>query len=423
MEQKKSKASVDKESTSPRIQSLPDSTSAFVRAGTVIGSHLRAIEELVRNSIIHGHCSNVTVTLQNNQDDEPGKRFIVEVKDDGRGLTEEPFRDMIGSRYCSSDGSTSRGQSLKSIADLCVEFHIESTHGVDKKDHYNPERRDRHVALLTAPSKRKRQDTEYESSNRQKQYSHFVKCEKIIRNGEVVKFLSTQMNPENFHSTWSGTGTVVRLYGLFHQHYVRQQQYLRATSQSSTIDDTISFSHIKSCVQILAMAFPWVGLRLCTTSPSIGNLSIIREQSIWLKPSLEGNNKKMSYATMIRFRQLVCDRVHDKTVSFFNVDYEENHDGSNGSSYTEDDSRTRWKVNGVLCLNSQFDDAPDVIKERTVRSRLFELVYSNQRILKNSSSIADMLQKLCAQLYGSRTANRKLTIVENCSIVDEAPSN
>jgi DNA mismatch repair ATPase MutL len=409
-----------------RIQSMPESTSAFVRSAQVISSYFRAIEEITRNSIMHGLCSNVTITINKTKNN----RIHVNITDDGLGLEETAMRDLIGTRYCSSTGSlsaqciASRGESLKAIADLCVEFRISSTHGICKTSDVSDQSRASSVSLLTAPSKKKRREYPSEHCTSQlgysRAYSHLVTSEKIIQNGKVVSFKSKRHPVDEAKENRIGTGTVIQLFGLFHRCHVRQKHCLRNFAELSTTDNTISensFSStkIKHCIQMLAAAFPFVNFQFYPPSPSnqLPPVLATRERYEWLTSM--GEERSFECKTLLhenwwsfvkfRFCQMIGDKFNkDAKILKINF-YEDSNDDEANDDYSgrrlfSNDKQTQWKVQGILCINKAYLES-----ETCPRSRQHELIFVNHRLLRNSVAVADIVQSICAQLYGIKRSN------------------
>jgi len=434
MNNRKRSISIANEPSFARIRSMPESTSAFVRAGQVIGSHLRAIEELVRNSIFHGKCSNVTITMNKTQIEKNlGGVLLLEVSDDGLGLEEVAIRDFIGTRHCSSTAGSfpaqsiaPRGESLKAIADLCLEFRITSTYGILKTGDINDRSQASSASVLTAPSKKKRRDYGSENSishlDDARKYSHFVTSEKIIHDGTVLSFKSNiHQVLENDGST-THTGTVVQLIGLFHRHHVRQKQYLRNSSELSTkgtdvADEGISCAKIKHCLQMLALAFPFVNFRFYPSSPPNPLPSVLGTHDYfeWLTHTTETHSaggqtvchKDWWSLIKFRFRQLVGVKF-SKDANILKIDFVENCENEAlKEGYTNQgtlwyDEGTQWKVQGILHLNPSHLEC-----ERCPRSRQYELIFVNHRLLRNSFMFADNIQSVCAQQYESQSWNGK----------------
>ena len=410
-----------------RIQSMPESTSAFVRSAQVISSYFRAIEEIIRNSILHGLCSNVTITINKTKDDQ----LHVNITDDGIGLEETAMRDFIGTRYCSSTGGSlsaqsivSRGESLKAIADLCIELRISSTHGIWNTSDVSDRKRASSVSLLTAPSKKKRRENPSEHCTSQfgysRAYSHLVTSEKIIQSGKVVSFKSKRHLVDEAKENRIGTGTVVQLFGLFHRCHVRQKQYLRNFGELSATDNTISensFSNtkIKHCIQMLAAAFPFVNFQFYPPSPSNQLPAVLatRERYEWLTSMGEERSfeckslRHEDWWSFVRFRfcQMIGDKFN-KDAKILKIDfYEDSNDDEANDDYSgrrlfSNDKETQWKVQGILYINKACIES-----EICARSRQHELIFVNHRLLRNNMAVADIVQSICAQFYGIKKSN------------------
>ena len=388
-----------------RVQMLSKNTIDFVRSGQVIGSQSRAIEELVRNSIVHGKATVVDVTIGRTKTSR--KRTHVpslQVKDNGIGIDSESVEKFIGTHYCTfqhgqrnlhekggfgtrRSSSHCKGESLKSLASLCLEMQIETCFEVQKPRKEKPGSSSPYFAKKRnhnqyAPTKRRRttgqqghgststgtggtSSTTTSSStssssdsafsptavgtkrvflvppaapNDQQSCSYLTHCTKIVQNGTMKSFKSSHpqlenhkwcssvrkhsclllgeegeeeeknkknkkqkpphpgttstsntssstsststsspsntscrrreqakhvvvpcLSPQNDNSS-STTGTRIKIHGLFHNHEVRRKH----DNLTSDLHSSKGAGIIKArnCIQILALAFPTVSIRL-----------------------------------------------------------------------------------------------------------------------------------------------------------------
>jgi DNA mismatch repair ATPase MutL len=206
-----------------RIRKLPSGVANHVRASQVIGSIERGVEELLQNSIIHGAAKSVAVTMGTKPNDD----YVIVVEDDGVGIDNDSMRMLIGTEACSNDacnvfGNQGRGDSLRSIAALCVMVKIEST---------------------------------YKFKNGS------VSSTKIIKNGVSVSFEdSTSHGPSsssiipNVRSIAKNksTGTRITLRNMFQQFAVRRKHH-----HSKDLLATV-----RTMMSMLALVYPLVSFKL-----------------------------------------------------------------------------------------------------------------------------------------------------------------
>ena len=419
-----------------RVQVLPETTQDFVRSGQIIGSPYRAIEELVRNSIIHGGANEVIITIGTaKRHTGGGISTFMEVKDDGIGINDVSCRDFIGTQYCSSqafqNGSRSnhivRGESLKALAALSVEFRVETTCAEQRKPHEQNFMTRSARGLLSAPSKPRRSLSYVNTSLRQYEEimsSSMISSEKIVRDGKTLAFRSTH------NASSKRTGTKVQLYGLFHKHEVRLIHHqMKSSSSSSNSSDQFNIGQARTTVQMLALAFPNVSLKLLHTRSTEPIL-------IWERPAFfdDGDVCRdfplqllIQRATKQRFLQLCETRelidVLMVDVSYGEGSHKEHTVGSTSSnldctrsarkadqpqfrnSHTRSkvkkskdrirsthSGREHWSISGVLLRKQNNVQATEADRHR---NRQQELIYVNKRLAKNHTSLADMVQKLC----------------------------
>ena len=107
-----------------RLRPLSAAASGAVRAGTVIGSVGRAVEELVRNAA-SASAATVTVVVggggggagtagSSAASMQSSSSSIITVHDDGRGIDPRSLRRYVGTDHCSSWGASSSSSSSTS---------------------------------------------------------------------------------------------------------------------------------------------------------------------------------------------------------------------------------------------------------------------------------------------------------------------
>ena len=352
-----------------RVQMLSKNTIDYVRSGQVIGSQSRAIEELVRNSILHGKATVVDVIIGKTKTSSSSRKqgaFVpsLQVKDNGIGIDSDSVEKFIGTHYCtfhdgqqlpgkggfgkSSSNSNCKGESLKSLASLCLEMQIETCFAVQKPQsekkpvssspyfsrssshkkvhqhshHHAPTKRRRRQEhhqnsdssfFSSPPTTRGKDDGLLVSSDQSSCSSYYLThCNKVVKNGTMASFKSSRSSFEDHNYTRKhhsppaeqqtrqqsqfcsparptksdsatssnssvrrqeqqslppssknvepSTGTHIKIHGLFHNHEVRRKHDIMTSDlHSSKGPGIIKARH---CIQILALAFPTVTIRL-----------------------------------------------------------------------------------------------------------------------------------------------------------------
>jgi len=385
----------EKNSNKRRINILPVETSTSIRAGQVIGSISRAIEELCRNSIVHGHATDISVTIgdcyydhptnskesslavviptplsemskqnysyhlthcgrphrflvhddpfsnrtlnhhqkqqqQQQQQQQPNKKmktatipfdesssstarrrkrrreFYLEISDNGIGIEKNALEKYIGTHSCSSSATTTirdpsttnsvpgvnaskileyynttKGESLKSLACLCLEMKITVRAREDWKTVIHPTQRDYHHR------------TECNVNT-------LVTYNKILRQGVSDVSFHTIHPPVHYptdvskhytnKSSTSSDGTTVTLYGLFYNQGVRRQQYesvlhsrnSNAGASTGHIEKWKEVKHARGILSQYAIAFPSIIFRLILVT----NQSTTDNENPWAIPSM-----------------------------------------------------------------------------------------------------------------------------------------
>jgi len=192
----------------------------------VIGSIERGVEELLQNSILHGAARSLSVTMGEHPNDD----FVIVVEDDGVGIDNVSMRTLIGTEACCNDaytvfGTQGRGDSLRSIAALCVEVKIESTF-----------------------------DSKFGN----------VSSTKVIQNGVTVAFedstghwpSSSSVLPSSARSIATNknnrTGTRITLRNMFQQFAVRRKYH-----HSKDL-----LAKMRAMISMLALAYPLISFKL-----------------------------------------------------------------------------------------------------------------------------------------------------------------
>lgn len=516
---------------SDRVQLLDESTIVSVRAGQQIGSLPRAIEELVRNSILHGKAKFVDITIGTTKMKPIGGTVnYIEVFDDGIGIDIESTRCLIGTEHCTSqpyrssqddtsgnsdenyktgikhkihtgpalrsqdddDANVSiRGESLKALAVLCIEMHVATASSIKRSS-----------CTRTQGGTQGYVKSKSNSNDGKEDYSNLVSsCEKVIQNGVMASFKISsstidtccsseivpsytpysiaskrdikQPNIENTSLLWSATssmhrvkpfstGTIVKLYGLFHRHSVRRRHYemrLKSSRPTNTDDSIVGMAQARGCIQLLAMAFPKIVIRLFRVGstvpdtawnhgmqtpiqPQLNSLEIhnMNAENFLLPPYFLTTTQRCAEQNMIasntealRFRlnQLCGIDIMEQVSTTNYVFYVEK-----GVTYQDKDTLTHFQTpqkksilrgnnmkieelrlsrsgdseysllrpNGDMSTNRNSWTVSGLLCHRfkknvvevSNRIRQHELIFINGRLSRNHASLADIVQSVCS---------------------------
>ena len=423
------------------IRPLSTAASTAVRAGQVIGSFSRAVEELARNAA-SASAGRITLTVGVDSSSTP----YLQVSDDGIGIDPESLRQYVGIEHCSSrrtsdsTGSQSiglfaeRGESLRSIAALSMEMRLSTCTRVSSGAPYRPGHR--------GDKKRRVGNTK-----------QIVSCEKVIRESEVVSFRSSidqaqlpsssilpssigsstrpTSSRQTFISNPKQTGTTVTVLGLFHRYAVRRRRHdieakkgdtvasRKATrlsdgaaQLSSTSSDRADLYQARICLRSMALAYPLITFRLVNgrtgavdssweaLTPSIStpiamprfdpSLPMSASFSV-RRPGSQGtptdaNNITSSLSR--RLDQLCGDAASNPTTIACLYEEEESLRGVGG--------KKAWAVVGALSFNAttveSLNTNDDSGSKRISRTRQHELIFINNRPARHVSSLADIVQ-------------------------------
>jgi DNA mismatch repair ATPase MutL len=308
---------------SRRIGRLDQHTAASVRGSQVIGSVSRAIEELLHNAV-DGCAKSCIISVGTSE---------ITVCDDGIGIDPDAMRLFIGTEYCSNNGvdtGRKKGESLRSIASLCVEMKIETSCWW------------------------KSNDSNIRNSNASFGARKLVRSEKVFRGGSVVFFnqchdgnnSQSAIIPTVGKSKEMMSGTTITLRGLFHQHAVRRKS-MEGGSNS------LELNRIGSSLRLLALSYPRVAFQL--KDQSTGNL--VASYGACSETS------RSSLSAALRFR--LCEMYPN---DFNDADsIEVSHD-------TYQQQQTGYNAFGVVSIVR--DDANNV----SMRNRELEVVCINGRL-------------------------------------------
>ena len=403
-----------------RVQLLPEATRNFVRAAQTIGSPQRAIEELVRNSIIHGRAKEVNVTFGTVNIKQGGDIPFLQVQDDGLGIDEVSTRDFIGILHCSSvmgnrtlmdrDNTRGlhRGEALKALAALSSEFQVETTWA----QMTIPDEVQRNLSirggLTSAPSKPRRKFPVHNTSLRHSnQVEATVFSAKNIRDNQVIAFRSvTNKTPSDLK-----TGTSIKLFGLFHKHQVRLRHHQLASSSHGA--DQLHIAQVRSAVHNLALAYPYVIIRLYHTKSTdpdttwMQSTSLLNDDILYTPANnTNGFPSQSLYCKAIKHRfASLFDKEEMKKINVLDVIYAEGdqsmsqHPAALTSTLKSKRvmpslslSTKRWEVCGVLFQRPNNEESKS---SPLSRSRQNELIFVNHRFVQQHTALADTIQKIC----------------------------
>ena len=444
-----------------KISLLQKHVASSIRSSQVIGSIPRAIEELVHNSVLHGCAKVVVVMVGKNEGTSCGGGFFDEdsmseviVSDDGVGIDVDAMRMFIGTEYCSNvtdkspfvtdaDDLQSKeewgrdklldqsGESLKSIATLCVEMKIESTCWYSEDCHNNMaygKRKwgSREAGALTTDGYIKSsvkviKDCTVVSFHESLGYKN---VSSIIPNDCLKTQIATNKNDsirqialiqgQNSQSKIlkTNTGTTITIRGLFHRHAVlrRQRQlenqekkpYKRTNARST---ESANFARIRSCIRMLALSYPLVTFRL--VNGRSGKIDSVFDAPPWAQKFTGQLTCRMPTVTMTspslrdESRALIARLCEVYQTDFSQENCIElaceesqllpNHvEKKNRSSMT---SNNCLRAFGVLVLPKY----EHVGEGFGVRSREFEIIAINGRQATYGNELADIVQRAIKQ--------------------------
>lgn len=328
------------------IKCLDNHTAASVRGSQIIGSVSRAVEELILNAV-QASASSISIQL--------GANTEITLTDDGTGIDAEAMRCYIGTEYCSNDNNgVGKGETLRSLASLCIEMKIESN------SHSYADGSKSREALTNING------LESLSTNN-KQIIH---CEKIFRNGHVVSFNQSSDSRGNSAiipkintnaKTPQETGTTITLRGLFHQHAVRRKQYQQEKSSNSQ-----ELAQVRSAFRLLALCYPHVSFKLKDSSGEVDCSYKAKLPTTSSAPSL----RLQTRALILR----LCKMYPNE----FNED-------SPIDLVSEESS---FQAFGILCIVSDFDADED----DTLRHKELQIIAINGRLATQGDKLANVVQ-------------------------------
>ena len=344
-----------------RIRRLDDHVAASVRGSQIIGSVGRAVEELILNSIVG--CSNsifISLGVGGPSNDE------IKISDDGRGINVDAMRLYIGTNYCSNgaeiSGTGRKGETLRSLASLCLEMKIDTRHAAADN------RKQQALSNVNGISSLE--------SNR-----GIVQCEKVFRSGRVVSFnQSTENNitssvlpkinrPNSTKEKKPGTTITIR--GLFHHHAVRRKHLTNQDGTSNSQD----LAQVRACLRVLALSYPHVAFELsfngkvdCSFQTSITSSNV--------SPSLRLKSRALI--------QRLCEMYPNEFTQDLSIEL------------TLEESSSQ--IFGALCI---FEEEGD---DNVLRNRELEMVCVNGRVATQSNVLPDVVLSQVKLERGSKSS-------------------
>jgi len=230
-----------------QIRQLSKQTTNEIRASSNIGSIQRAVEELVRNANTHGRAACIQVSYQVHP--QRGSN-ILQICDDGIGISENALKNHIGEIHCSSSSQMPYSEKIQTSSPY---FSRYSTEKCQQEDNVYTTNAFSNGASLLSLVHLSRQ-VSIVSRNYVKKF----------RDGKPVSFQSTKQKQLNMCQMNQFT-TNVTLYGLFYRYAVRRkhEQFRRHHNRSSE-SNHVSRSEIfqlRNCLRLLALAYPQVTVR------------------------------------------------------------------------------------------------------------------------------------------------------------------
>ncbi|KAL7527397.1 hypothetical protein ACHAXR_001937, partial [Thalassiosira sp. AJA248-18] len=267
------------------------------------------------------------------------------------------MRMFIGTEYCSnsldrdSKKGESRGESLRSIASLCVEMKIET------------------VFVHCQNRKRKLSINELSKAG-SNVYGYMIQSEKVFKDGVVVSFntssggndISSDIIPIGGTLKKRKLGTTITIRGLFHRHIVRRKHH----------DNASNSAQLRACLRLLALCYPTVSFKLKST----GKVECSYKAPPCTAPATLPSLRSESRALILRLSELYPNEFTQE--NSIELAFEEN---QHTSSSNADNSRN-FRAFGALCI---FDDDDD----DAVRNKELEVVAINVRTATHRDKLAD----------------------------------
>ena len=341
-----------------RIRQLDDHVAASVRGSQIIGSVGRAVEELILNSIAGGSASSVSISLGSND---------MSICDDGRGINIDAMRLYIGTNYCSNgaeiSGTGRKGETLRSLASLCLEMKI--------------------VSQYAAADRRKQQalsNVNGTSSHESNRVIGIVQCEKVFRNGRVVSFNQSSDNNNTTSSVLpklnqlstkeKKTGTTITIRGLFHQHAVRRKHLANQDGTSNSQD----LAQVRVCLRALVLSYPHVAFELSFN----GKIDCLYQTNI--------SSSNVSPSLRLKSRALIqrlCEMYPNEFTQDLSIEL----------------TLEELSAFGALCIFEEDGDDNDVL-----RNRELEMICINGRVATQNSALADVVLSQVKNERGSTSS-------------------
>ena len=329
------------------IKCLDNHTAASIRGSQIIGSVSRAVEELILNAV-QASASSISIQLGANNE--------ITLTDDGTGIDAEAMRCYIGIEYCSNNNNgVGKGETLRSLASLCIEMKIESSNSHGYTDGSKSRAALTNINGLESLS----------TNNKQ-----IIHCEKIFRNGHVVSFNQSSDSRgnsaiipkiNNTPKEMIRSGTIITLRGLFHQHAVRRKQYHQEKSSNSQ-----ELAQVRSAFRLLALCYPHVSFKLKDSSGEVDCSYNAKLPTASSAPSL----RLQSRALILRLCKMYPNEFNeDRSIDLVSEE-------------------SSFQAFGILCIVSDFDaDEDDMLHHKEL-----QIIAINGRLATQGDKLANVVQ-------------------------------
>jgi DNA mismatch repair ATPase MutL len=236
-----------------------------------------------------------------------------------------------------------------------------------------------------------------------------ISMEKIVRDNEI--FLFRSVPNKNFVKH---TGTSIELFGLFHKHHVRLKQHQQMLQDGN---HQVPWSKVRNCVQLLAMAYPHVTIRLYSTKHPAPDTVWVQSASVAkIGPSIDTNRFSMHplYTMAMKQRLLHLNHGMDGDINngaFLRVFYSESYNSDDRQFSSKDltkdtrlaavinsrqESRKKWVICGMLYeILLQPSNKCESLSSTKNTSKENGFIFVNGRLYKHQSALLDLVLNIC----------------------------
>ena len=358
------------------IQPLPKQTSLQVRAGSAIGSLSRAVEELTRNAILHGHARRVLISYGSSHTSSK-----LCVRDNGIGIDSEALKMFVGTHHCTS------------VISGGDEGSIATTSSSNSSPYFS----------RNSKSKRAKVEKNHRSINMSNKSSRGETLLSLVSLAQEVQIVSANafksfrnsgndaspplVQFKKLSDSKSIVGTCIIVHGLFHRHAVRRK--LHKTKNSHGVVERTEIFQIRACLRLLALAYPYVEITLenARTKTMLEQWRCSRQPTKSTSVSSDLDEECRAIATRL---QQLCGETLEFGSFVLPIHHSERDDDvrSNPSILHHparpSNRRSCWKLYGILsrptpsCLN---------------KNKQFQFVFINGRLAGNNSALASMIDR------------------------------